>query len=46
VQGKKHTSIVTTGTPKQSGFPCAMVLTPITGDRLFCHRRLRFLSQT
>jgi hypothetical protein len=24
---KKHTSKVTTGTPKRSGIPCAMVLT-------------------
>ena len=42
---KKHTSIVTTGSPKQSSLPCAMVLTayfalsPVTG--LFWHRRLR-----
>jgi hypothetical protein len=42
---KKHTSVVTTGTPKHSGIPRAMVLTayfvlsPVTG--LFCHRRLR-----
>jgi hypothetical protein len=42
---EKHTSIVTTGSPKQSGLPCAMVLTayfvlsPATG--LFCHRRLQ-----
>jgi hypothetical protein len=41
----KHTSVVTTGSPKTSGLPCAMVLTayfvlsPVTG--LFCHRRLR-----
>src|ERR1700730_17457942 len=40
----KHTSVVTTGSPKTSGLPCAMVLTayfvlsPVTG--LFCHRRL------
>jgi hypothetical protein len=25
---KKHTSKVTTGTPKQAGIPCAMALTP------------------
>jgi hypothetical protein len=24
---KKHTSVVTTGTPQQAGTPCAMVLT-------------------
>jgi hypothetical protein len=47
---KKHTSVITTGTPNWSGLPCALVLTaynvlsPVTG--LFCHRRLRFLSQT
>jgi hypothetical protein len=40
---KKHTSVVTTGTPKQSGIPCTMVLTvsfvvsPETG--LCCLRR-------
>jgi hypothetical protein len=40
---KKHTSIVTTGSPVSPGLPCAMVLTvsfalsPVTG--LFCHRR-------
>jgi hypothetical protein len=40
---KKHTSIVTTGSPDRPGLPCAMVLTaysalsPVTG--LFCHRR-------
>jgi hypothetical protein len=34
---KKHTSIVTTGTPKHSGIPCTMVFTvsfelsPVTG---------------
>jgi hypothetical protein len=43
VKNKKHTSVVTTGTPKHSGIPRAMVLTvsfalsPVTG--LFCHRR-------
>src|SRR6202035_2452423 len=42
---KKHTSIVTTGSPEIPGLPCAMVLTvsfvlsPVTG--LSCHRRLR-----
>jgi hypothetical protein len=42
---KKHTSIVTTVTPKSSGIPRAMVLTvsfalfPVIG--LCCHRRLR-----
>jgi hypothetical protein len=42
---KKHTSIVTTGSPELPGLPCAMVLTayivlsPATG--LFCHRRRR-----
>jgi hypothetical protein len=46
----EHTSIVTTVTPVSPGIPRAMVLTaynglsPVTG--LFCHRRLRFLSQT
>ena len=40
---KKHTSIVTTGSPVSPSIPCAMVLTvsfalsPVTG--LFCHRR-------
>ena len=42
---KKHTSIVTTGSPEHPGLPCAMVLTvsfvlsPVTG--LCCHRRRR-----
>jgi hypothetical protein len=42
---KKHTSIVTTVTPLQSGIPYAMVLTgffvlsPVIG--LSCHRRQR-----
>ena len=42
--GKKHTSVVTTGSPVSPGLPCAMVLTaylvlsPVTG--LVCHRRL------
>ena len=45
VQGKKHTSIVTTGSPNWSGLPCAngfdglYVLSPVNG--LFCHRRRR-----
>jgi len=40
----ESTWVGTTGSPVQSGFPCAMVLTayfvlsPVTG--LFCHRRL------
>jgi len=40
---KKHTSVVTTGTPDRPGIPCAMVLTvsfalsSVTG--LSCHRR-------
>jgi hypothetical protein len=44
---KKHTSVVTTGSPVSPGLPCAMVLTvsfalsPVTG--LVCHRRLRKL---
>ena len=46
---KKHTSVVTTGSPETSGLPCAMVLTasfvlsPVTG--LFCHRRWRILPR-
>jgi hypothetical protein len=46
---KKHTSVVTTGSPNWSGLPCAMVLTaysvlsPVTG--LFCHRRLQVISR-
>jgi hypothetical protein len=42
---KKHTSVVTTGSPEKPGLPCAMVLTvsfalsPVTG--LVCHRRKR-----
>jgi len=43
-RGKKQTrELVTTGSPKQSGLPCAIVLTayfvlsPATG--LSCHRR-------
>jgi hypothetical protein len=44
-ESKKHTSVVTTGTPKQSDIPCAMVLTayvvlsPATNSS--CHRRPR-----
>ena len=44
---KKHTSVVTTGTPRSAGIPCAIVLTaysalsPVTG--LSCHRRSRGL---
>jgi len=44
VRNKKHTSVVTTGSPETPSFPCAMVLTacfvlsPVTG--LSCHRRL------
>jgi hypothetical protein len=40
----KAYELVTTGSPDQSGIPCAMVLTvsfvlsPVTG--LFCHRRV------
>src|SRR5580692_11840165 len=40
---RKHTSVVTTGSPVTPSLPCAMVLTayfvlsPVTG--LFCHRR-------
>jgi hypothetical protein len=43
MQNKKHTSVVTTVTPKSSGIPRAMVLTvsfvifPVIG--LSCHRR-------
>jgi hypothetical protein len=49
-ESKKHTSVVTTGTPKHSGIPRAMVLTvsfvlsPVTG--LFCHRHQRITPQT
>jgi hypothetical protein len=45
---KKHTSVVTTGTPPSAGIPRAMVLTVsfelslVTG--LFCHHRLRGVS--
>ena len=47
---KKHTSVVTTVTPKTPGIPRAMVLTvsfglsPVTG--LFCHRRLQLSPPT
>jgi hypothetical protein len=47
---KKRTSVVTTGTPKHSGIPRAMVLTvsfvisPVTG--LSCHRRLQLSPPT
>jgi hypothetical protein len=50
VRNKKAHELVTTVTPESPGIPRAMVLTaynvlsPVTG--LFCHRRLRFLSQT
>jgi hypothetical protein len=42
---KKHTSVVTTGSPEKPGLPCAMVLTVsfvlslVTG--LVCHHRKR-----
>jgi len=45
---KKRTSVVTTGTPKHSGIPCAMVLTVsfvlslVIG--LSCHHPLRDAS--
>jgi hypothetical protein len=45
VQGKKAHKLVTTGSPKQSGIPCAMVLTasfvlaPETGLRCLRHSR-------
>jgi hypothetical protein len=44
-ESKKHTSVITTGSPNWSGLPCAngfdglYVLSPVNG--LFCHRRLR-----
>ena len=42
---KKHTSVVTTGTPKQSGIPCTMVLAAAPRSPrclgLVSHRRLR-----
>src|SRR5437762_10092152 len=46
---KKHTSIVTTGSPEQPDIPRAMVLTvsfvlfPVTG--LCCHRRLALTAK-
>src|SRR5437868_15155672 len=44
-QQKKRTSVVTTGSPKQSGLPCAMVLTAYsalsTATNSSCHRHLR-----
>jgi hypothetical protein len=49
VQSKKHTSKVTTGTPKHSGIPCATVLTVsfvlsrVIG--LSCHPRLRLFRK-
>jgi len=45
---KKHTSVVTTGSPEKPGLPCAMVLTVsfalslVTG--LICHHRQRKIS--
>jgi hypothetical protein len=44
-ENEKHASIVTTGSPKRSDIPCAMVLTVsfvlslVTG--LYCHHRQR-----
>src|SRR5438552_3149876 len=42
---KKRTSVVTTGSPQQSGLPCAMVLTAYTAlssaTNSFCHRHQR-----
>src|SRR5205085_4262499 len=42
---KKRTSVVTTGSPKQSGLPCAMVLTAYSAlssaTNSSCHRRPR-----
>ena len=44
-QNKKRTSVVTTGSPKQSGLPCAMVLTAYSAlssaTNSSCHRRPR-----
>jgi hypothetical protein len=46
---KKHTSVVTEGSPVSPSIPCAMVLTayfvlsPVTG--LSCHRRLQEIPQ-
>ena len=42
VQKRKHTSVVTTGSPERSGIPCAIgfngVLRALPGDRLDCLR--------
>src|SRR6266700_5154325 len=42
---RKHTSVVTTGTPQQSDIPCAMVLTAYSAlssaTNSSCHRRPR-----
>ena len=44
-QQKKRTSVVATGSPKQSGLPCAMVLTAYSAlssaTNSSCHRHLR-----
>ena len=44
-QTKKRTSVVATGSPKQSGLPCAMVLTAYSAlssaTNSSCHRRWR-----
>jgi hypothetical protein len=49
VRNKKHTSVVTTGSPDSPGLPCAMVLRfPSCSPRraaLFCHRRQRSSRQ-
>jgi hypothetical protein len=49
VKNKKHTSVVTTGTPKHSGIPRAMVLRlPSCSPRcagLDSHRRLRIIAR-
>jgi hypothetical protein len=48
VRNKKAHELVTTGSPKQSGIPCTMVLTvsfvlsPVTG--LSCHRRQQIIT--
>src|SRR5260370_25340649 len=47
---KKHTSVVTTGSPEQAGLPCAMVstayfvLSPATNSSCHRHRRIKVLS--
>jgi hypothetical protein len=47
-QAKQTHELVTTGSPKHSDIPCAMVLTvsfvlsPVTG--LFCHRRSQIIT--